>query len=135
MLLFLTLAHRQDLARGNKNRITTRAHDGGGVYVCVFLFSFILDVKFVGCIPAEVTQEEGHTGFLTHLPSAVCIPLFFSREGCSRSFLSSTMKSNFVCQRFNRSLLVGYFYLVRKSPSYRDWNSRLNVSEGYEVTN
>ena len=38
------------------------------VYVCVFSshpFWTSMDV------PAGVTQEEGHTGFLIHLPSAV----------------------------------------------------------------
>ena len=39
-----------------------------GVCVCVF-FPFILDIKLD--VPAGVTQEEGHTGFLNHLPSAV----------------------------------------------------------------
>ena len=28
-------------------------------------------------IPAEVTQEEGHTGFIIHLPSAVLALLIF----------------------------------------------------------
>ena len=37
---------------------------------CVF-FPFILDVKFSLDVPAGVTQEEGHTGFIIHLPSAV----------------------------------------------------------------
>ena len=36
--------------------------------VCVF-FPFILDVKLME-IPPGVTQEEGHTGFLIHLPAA-----------------------------------------------------------------
>ena len=38
------------------------------VCVCVVI-PFILDVEFVN-VPAGVTQEEGHTGFL-RLPSAV----------------------------------------------------------------
>ena len=63
------------------------------VVVCVF-FPFILDVRLVG-VPAGVTQEEGHTGFLIHLPSEVRA-LIFSREGFSYSFASSTVKSNFV---------------------------------------
>ena len=46
-------------------------------------------------VPAGVTQEEGHTEFLIHLPSAVHA-FFFSREGLSRSSPSSTVKSNFV---------------------------------------
>ena len=45
--------------------------------VCV-LSSHFLDVRFVD-VPAGVTQEEGHTGFLNHLPSAV-LGLNFSRE-------------------------------------------------------
>ena len=42
--------------------------------VCVVI-PFILDVRFVD-VPARVTQEEGHTGFLIHLPPAV-LALFF----------------------------------------------------------
>ena len=53
------------------------------VYVCV-CFPFILDVKFVGC--TRVTQEEGHTGFLIHLPSAVHAFIFLARR--IQSFLS-----------------------------------------------
>ena len=41
--------------------------------VCVVI-PFILDVRFVDNIPAGVTQEEGHTGFLIHLPSTRCLP-------------------------------------------------------------
>ena len=37
------------------------------VCVCVVI-AFILDVRLVD-VPAEVTQEERHTGF-SHLPSA-----------------------------------------------------------------
>ena len=65
--------------------------------VCVYVFvviPFILDVRLVD-VPAMVTQEKGHTGLL-HLPSARCVPSFFSLEGFSRSFPSSTVKSNFV---------------------------------------
>ena len=42
------------------------------VYVCVVI-PFILDVRLVHA-PAEVTQEESHSGFL-HLPSTVLIPV------------------------------------------------------------
>ena len=48
------------------------------VCVCVF-FSFILDIKFVD-VPAGVTQEEGHTGFLIHLLSAVRAYIFLARR-------------------------------------------------------
>ena len=51
-------------------------------------------------VPAGVTQEEGHTGFLIHLLSAVRA-LVFSREGFSHSFPLSTVKSNFVYNQFN----------------------------------
>ena len=37
-------------------------------------------------VPAGVTQEEGHTGFLIHLPSAVRALLFVARR--SQPFLS-----------------------------------------------
>ena len=50
------------------------------VCVCVF-FPFILDIKFDGRIPAGVTQqEEGHTGFLIHLLSAVRALVFLARR-------------------------------------------------------
>ena len=47
------------------------------VCVCVVI-PFILDVRLVNA-PAEVTQEEGHTGFL-HLPSAVLALIFIARR-------------------------------------------------------
>ena len=52
----------------------------------------------------KVTQDFSSTFHLR------CMPLFFSREGFSRSFPSSTVKSNFVYYRFNPSPLVGHFY-------------------------
>ena len=45
--------------------------------VCVF-FPFIQDIKFV--VPAGVTQEEGHTAFFIHLPSAVRASIFLERK-------------------------------------------------------
>ena len=44
------------------------------VCVCVFFPSFILDV------PAGFTQEEGRTGFLIHLVSAVRALIFLARR-------------------------------------------------------
>ena len=44
----------------------------------------------------QVRWTHHHTGFLIHLLSAVQVPYFFSRERLSRSFPSSTLKSNFV---------------------------------------
>ena len=47
--------------------------------VCVF-FPSILDIKFVGRTSRGHTeQEEGHTGFLIHLPSAVRALIFVAR--------------------------------------------------------
>ena len=48
------------------------------MYVCVF-FPSILDIKFVGRT-SRVTQEEGHTGFLIHLLSAVRALIFVARR-------------------------------------------------------
>ena len=63
--------------------------------VCVcFIIPIFLDVRFVD-VPAEVTQEEDHARFL-HLRSAVLALVFFSPEGFSLSFPSSTVKFNFV---------------------------------------
>ena len=46
------------------------------LYVSVF-FPFILDIKLD--ISAGVTQEEGHTGFFIHFPSAVRALIFLAR--------------------------------------------------------
>ena len=112
------------------------------VCVCVFIFvcvcvviPFTLDVRYVD-VPAGVTQD-----FSTFLLR--CLPSFFSQEGCSFSFPSSTMKTHFVYYRFSRSPLVGalffYFFIffVRKNPSsFDDTEIRTHVpsSEGFEVT-
>ena len=59
-----------------------------------------------GSYRRKVTQDFSSTFFLR------CMPSFFSREGFSHSFPSSTMKSNFVYLGFNRSPPVGHFYFV-----------------------
>ena len=88
-------------------------------------------------VPAGVTQEEGHTGFLIHLPSAVRA-LFFSREGFSHSFPSSTVRSNFLCTNdlivlHSLGIFIFIFYFFSEKNSVcRDRTH--NVSEGYEVT-
>ena len=46
--------------------------------LCVF-FSLVLEVRFVD-VPAGVTQEEGHKGFLIHLPSAALAMIFLARR-------------------------------------------------------
>ena len=51
------------------------------VYVVCVFFPFILDIKFVGRTSrGGVTQEEGHTGFLIHLLSAVRAFIFLARR-------------------------------------------------------
>ena len=48
--------------------------------MCVrVVISFIVDVRLVD-VPARVTQEERHTGFVIHLPSAVLASFFLARR-------------------------------------------------------
>ena len=50
------------------------------VCVCMCVAAtFILDVRLVD-VPAGVTQEEGHTGFLIHLLSSVLAFIFLARR-------------------------------------------------------
>ena len=71
------------------------------------------------------------------------LPQFLSREGFSRLFLSSTVKSNFVYPRINHSPLVGhgfsiFIFFVRKNPNSCDCTeirTHVPTSEGFEVTN
>ena len=100
---------------------------------CVCVFS-PMDVKFVG------NTSRGHTGFLIHLPSAVLALIFLARK--IQPFLSLVNREvEFMCTNdlivlhlLGISIFISIFS-VRKNPSYRDSNSRPNVSEGYEVTN
>ena len=72
--------------------------------VCV-VFPFILDVRLVD-VPAGVTQEEGHTGFLIHLLSAVLALIFLARR--IQSILSLVDRE----VEFSRIFaLVGHFIL------------------------
>ena len=94
-------------------------------------------------VPAGVTQEEGHTGFLIHLiPSAVDAFIFLARR--IQRFLSLVDRDVEFCvltitiQSFSTPwafLFFFFYYFSEENPSYRDLNSRPNVSEGYEVTN
>ena len=49
------------------------------VCVCVFS-SHLFWISSSLDVPAGVTQEEGHTGFLIHLPSAVRALIFLARR-------------------------------------------------------
>ena len=91
-------------------------------------------------VPAGVTQEEGHTRFLIHLPSAVHAFIFLARR--IQRFLSLVDRDVEFCvltiQSFSTPwafLFLFLFYFSEENPSYRDLNLRSNVSEGYEVTN
>ena len=128
--------------------------------LCVVIPLTLLDVRLLDA-PAGVTQEEDHTGFL-HFSSAVLVLIFLARRiqlPLSWSILllymwwpyihiyilSSTVKSNFVYPRINRSPLVGhdfcilhfYFYGVKSQFVWlhRDSNSRPNVRRfrGYQL--
>ena len=85
-------------------------------------------------VPAGVTQDFSSTFLLR------CMPLFFSREGFSRSFPSSTVKSNFVYQRFNRSPLVKHFIFIffseEKSqlPGFELTSRRVRRLRGYQLS-
>ena len=76
--------------------------------MCIVI-PFILDVRYVD-VPAAGSHSRRKViqNFSTFLLRR--LPQFFLREGFSRSFPSSTVKSNFVYQRFNRSPLVGHFF-------------------------
>ena len=90
--------------------------------MCVCVISFILDVRLVD-VPAGVTQEESHTGFLIHLPSAVLALSFLARG--VQPFLSLVDREFcVVLKRINRSpLLVGHLliFLIRGTFSPSGW--------------
>ena len=67
--------------------------------------------------PAGVTHD-----FVLFIPPSFCGAClhFSSREKFSRSFPSSTVKSNFVYPRHNRSPLVGHDYVRQKNPTSCD---------------
>ena len=72
-------------------------------------------------VPAGVTQEEGHTGFLIHLPSAVRALIFVARR--IQPFLSLVDREVEFCVLTNKSfstrwafLFLFLFFLVRKIP-------------------
>ena len=84
-----------------------------------------------------MTQEGGHKGSFS-LPSffyGACLN-FLKRDGFSRSFPSSTVTSDFVYPRHNRSPLVGHD--LRENPSLCDCaeiRTHVPPTEDFEVTN
>ena len=87
-------------------------------------------------IPAGVTQEEGHTGFLIHLLSAVHALIFLARR--IQPFLSLVDREVEFCVLTILIVLhpLGiffffFFFFSEKNTVCRDRTP--NVSEGYEV--
>ena len=88
-------------------------------------------------VPAGVIQEEGHTGFLINLLSAVLALIFLARR--IQPFLSLVDREVEFCALTIQSFstrwafyFLFFIFLVRKS-RLPGSNSRPNVSEGYEV--
>ena len=78
--------------------------------VCVYVavIPFILDVRLVDA-PAEVTQEEGHTGF-HHLPSPTLALIFIARR--IQPFLSLVDRDVEFCVLTNQSFSTCWSFLV-----------------------
>ena len=80
------------------------------------------------------TTSRSHAGGRPPSFCGACL-ICFSREGFSRPFPSSIVKSNFVYPRHNRPPLVGHD--VRENPSSCDCaeiRTHVPTSEGFEVT-
>ena len=102
------------------------------VILCVF-FLFTLDIKFVG------RTSRGHAGGrshrISHQVSFCGACLNFSRGKDSgfpfpRRPWSRILWTNDLIVLHLLGIFLFFNILVRKSPSYRDSNSRPNVSEG-----
>ena len=94
--------------------------DNGFEMFCVVFSSHQFWTSSSLDVPAGVTQEEGHTGFLIHLPSAVRALIFVVRR--IQPFLSLVDRSRILCTNelivlhpLGIFILVFYF-LVRKIP-------------------
>ena len=105
--------------------------------MCVVI-PFILDDRFVN-VPAGVTQEEGHTGFL-HLPPAVLALIFLARR--IQPFLSLVdCEVELFCVLTIYSFSTCWAFIcvcVKKNPSSCDdtgIRTHVPTSEGFEVTN
>ena len=86
-------------------------------------------------VPAAVTQEEGHTGFLIHLLSAVRTFIFLARR--IQPFLSLVDRDVEFCLIVLHPLGILnliFIFFNEKNPVLPGSNSRPDVSEGYMVT-
>ena len=90
-----------------------------GMYVesvcllCVF-FSLVLDVRLVD-VPAGVTQEEGHKGFLIHFPSAVLAIIFLARR-IQLSISLVDREVEFIVLHLDLGVFLFWFFLRGKIP-------------------
>ena len=108
----------------NRTEIGTHVPTSEGVCLCVLPSNLFwtsgLWTYQPGSHRRKVTQDKGHTGFSSTFLLR-CLPSFFSREGLSRSFPSSTVKSGTLCTNDLTVLhLLGlffFFFFVRKNPS------------------
>ena len=123
--------------RGVSTNDVWKAIDKYVCAVCVFSSHLFWTSSSLD-IPAGVRQEEGHIGFLIHLPSAVRALIFLARR--IQPFLSLVGREVEFCvltiSSFSTCWAFFFFFLPlfsEKTPIYRDLNSRPNVSEGYEV--
>ena len=98
--------------------------------VCVVI-PFIVDVRFVDLyLPAGLHRRNVTQDFSTVLLR--CLPSFFSREGFSRSFPSSTAKSTVTVLCTTNELIVVhllaffFFFCEEKTKSYDDTGIRTN---------
>ena len=82
-----------------------------GMFVCCVDIPFVLDVRLVD-VPAGVTQEEGHTGFL-RLTSAVLALFFLARR--IQPFLSLVDRELIVLHLLGIIIyfIVFYYFFVR----------------------
>ena len=92
-------------------------------------------------VPAGVTQEEGHIGFLVHLPSAVLALIFLARR--LQPFLSLVDRQVEFCvltiQSFSTCwailFIVSYFFSEEKSqlPGFELTSQRVRRFRGYQL--
>ena len=72
--------HRASKSQGNSKRVLPWQSPWTNYYVCVCVSSHPLWTSSSLDVPAGVTQEEGHTGFLIHLLSAMRALIFLARR-------------------------------------------------------
>ena len=97
--------------------------EGGRKILCDSFHSFWTSSSLD--VPAGVTQEEGHTGFLIHLISAVRALIFLARR--IQPFLSLVDREvDFLCTNdlivlHSLGIFISYFlFFSEKNPVYRD---------------